>query len=639
MAFDNLPQWVKDEQAAATSATSTDPLTRTTSGDSGTGAGAGATGDTQTYGGADAYGPNMQPDGTYRAQTAAQAIAMIQAGVPQSSIVIPDGSGGYRPPTGHELTQAQISSTGDVHGVDTTGNTYGTAASAVSGELGLPDLTKALGSLGIGGSNNSSGIVDAVNKVAAEAQGLAPGVRDFQLAGLDKSDAAFDPATQQYNSMYGPGGSQTTPGAGEQAFSQQGGNLLNPTAQGQVLSQTQGYLGGQSPGMSALGQVAGQLGGPTLSGQTYGQYASQLGAPSAGEQRYDATSGQYDTNALQQQAGGLNAQYAAPTNLESSLGTIAGKYSQPTASGTTFNSQQGQLSGPGALEQFAASDLNGTNPYYAQLQQQQDAALNAQFNARGGYNSGAALNALALNNASLAAQQYQQEGQLQGSAQTAQGARLAQNQSAAGAADTSNYQGLSGLTGALGTADAQRLAATNGQVGLAGAQSGMDLSYLQGGQSAANQAGSADLARTQAGIGLTSGTDATNLAQNLGYVGAADAAGAGQTSQYSALGSMAQGADAATQAQYMNYLNQAQNSQAAGLQRGQTGVADATAIGNAQAGNTISAYNNAGTQYTNMIDTSMGAQLNAAQLQAQQNQQNQANTLGYAGLLTKAFTS
>lgn len=652
----------------------------------------------------------MNPDGSYNVQNEQEVYQLTQANIPITSIKISDGNGGYRAASGKDAEIGYHKTTGNVGpdgSIPQTNNGYGGGLKALSDKLGLP--LDAVQSLLTGGGAGSSGIVDAVNKVAGEAQGYATQNRDFQLTGLDKSNQAFQPAQQSYGSMYGPGGTQTTAGQGEQAFQNVGGQLLQPGAQSQAFGQTSGYLSGQSPGMTALGQVAGQLGGPTLSSQTYGQYANQLaqpsnaqgayqnaatqlgqpslaqqsygtyanalGAPSAGEQRYQQTQGQYDANPLQQGYGALQAKYDAPTNLQSSLGDISAKYSAPSNAQSAYSSQQQQLSGPGALEQFAASDLKGSNPYYDQLRQTQDADINAQFNARGGYNSGAAMRAIALGDSNLAAQQYQQEGQLQGQAQQAQMSRLGQQQSGASSADSSNYAGAAGLTNTLGTADAQRLAATNGQVGLAGAASGMNLSYLQGGQSAANSAGSADLARTQAGINLaqgtdagnlariqtggqlanaadsqnlaktqaginlSQGTDATNLAQNLGYVGAANAAGAGQTSQYTAYGDMAQGLDATQLAQLNAYLNQAGAAQGLTQGREQQGYADAFGMGAQQAGNTLTAYGNAGNQYASMIDASLSAQLNGAQLQAQQNANGQQNALGYAGLITKLLTA
>jgi hypothetical protein len=562
------------------------------------------------------------------------------------------------------------------------------------------------GGSGSGSGDGSGGVVGAVNDVAHEAFDYADKNRDFQLSGLDKANAALDPAKASYASMYGPGGSLTGPGQGEQAFTSQGGNLLNPTEQGKALATASPFLSGQSPGMSAYQDVAGQLSGPTLSGQTYGQYAGQLGQASAGEQRYGATAGKYDTNALSQAApgfqnqlaqqsageqryadtagkydtnsldqaaGGLNAKLTGATNLESSLGSIAGKYAAPSASSTTYQQQSGQLGGPGSLEQFAASDMAGTNPYYKQLAEQQSADIDASMNARGGFNSGAALKAQALGRSNLAAQQYQQEGQLQGAAQTAQMSRLGQQQSAAGAADTANYASLAGQTSALGTADAQRLARTqsgidlagqqastnlgylsSGQqaansagaaslartqagIGLANQQSTQDLNYLQGGQTAANAASAQNLARTQAGIDLTKNTDATNLAQNLGYVGAANSAGAGQVSQYGQLASMAQGQDAASQTQYMNYLSSAAAAQKAAQDRQQQGFTDATATGAIQAANTTGQYGKAGDEYASMVGAGMGAQLNAAQLAAQQAMNDKNATYGLYGTIFKGL--
>jgi hypothetical protein len=649
----------------------------------------------------DIKGAQPQPDGSI-IYPGAKGTAVTSR--PDGSSSIYDGNGmttergpstnglpgpnlGTKNSDGSTPTRAQIENESNtINGPVGNGGVLGLGTDGFSGATDAAGAASGAATGG-GGAGGSSSVVDAVNDVAKEAFTYADQNRDFQLQGLDKANAALDPAKASYASMYGPGGSLTGPGQGEQAFTSQGGNLLNPTEQGKALATASPFLSGQSPGMSAYQDVAGQLSGPTLSGQTYGQYAGQLGQASAGEQRYGATAGKYDTNALSQAApgfqnqlaqqsageqryadtagkydtnsldqaaGGLNAKLTGATNLESSLGSIAGKYAAPSASSTTYQQQSGQLGGPGSLEQFAASDMAGTNPYYKQLAEQQSADIDASMNARGGFNSGAALKAQALGRSNLAAQQYQQEGQLQGAAQTAQMARLGQQQSAAGAADTANYASLAGQTSALGTADAQRLARTQsgidlagqqastnlgylsaGQqaadnagaaslartqagIGLANQQSTQDLNYLQGGQTAANAASAQNLARTQAGIDLTRNTDATNLAQNLGYVGAANSAGAGQVSQYGQLASMAQGQDAASQTQYMNYLSSAAAAQKAAQDRQQQGFADALGTGALESANTIGQYGKAGDEYASMVGAGMGAQLNVAQIAAQQ---------------------
>lgn len=473
--------------------------------------------------------------------------------------------------------------------IDGRGPMAGNNGSGVVNVPGIGDVgsgDSGTGGSGSGGSGSGGGVVDAVNGVANEAFKYAAENRDFQLQGLDRANAALDPAKASYASMYGPGGTLAGPGQGEQAFTDVGRNLLAPTAQSQALAAASPFLSGQSPGMGAFKQVAGQLSGPTLSSQTYGQYADQLGQQSAGEQRYADTAARYDTNALsqaapgfqnalaQQSAGeqryaatqarydtnalsqaapgfqaqlaktsageqryadtaskyndnalnqaasGFNAKLNAPTNLESSLGSIAGKYAAPSDASKTFQSQYGQLAGPGALEQFAASDLAGTNPYYRQLQAQQSADIDASMAARGGFNSGAAMKAQSLAASNLSAQQYQQEAQLQGQAQAAMQSRLGQQQAAAGDATAATYAGLAGQTSTLSAADAQRLARTQSGIDMTTQQAAANLGYLNSGQQAANSAGAASLARTQAGIGLAD----QQASADLGYLTAGQAA-------------------------------------------------------------------------------------------------------------------
>ncbi len=76
----------------------------------------------------------------------------------------------------------------------------------------------------------------------------------------------------------------------------------------------------------------------------------------------------------------------------------------------------GQYDAPTSLEQFAQSQLTGTNPYYARIQQQGLDAINQQMAARGHYNSGGALSALGNFTGQLGAQQFQDMGNLLGSA-------------------------------------------------------------------------------------------------------------------------------------------------------------------------------------------------------------------------------
>lgn len=106
--------------------------------------------------------------------------------------------------------------------------------------------------------------------------------------------------------------------------------------------------------------------------------------------------------------------------------------------GETYGQQHiGQYDQPTALETFANQQLNGNNPYYDRLRQQQSDAINQQMAARGHYNSGGALSALGNADAALYAQQFQDMGNLLG-----QASNLGLNRLNAGMGQAGNIQGL-----------------------------------------------------------------------------------------------------------------------------------------------------------------------------------------------------
>jgi hypothetical protein len=100
--------------------------------------------------------------------------------------------------------------------------------------------------------------------------------------------------------------------------------------------------------------------------------------------------------------------------------------------GETYGKQHvGQYDTPTMLEQFAQSQLNGTNPYYDRIRQQGMDAINQQMIARGHGNSGGALAALGNFTGQLGAQQFQDMGNLLGAGSTMGLNRMQQGQNTA----------------------------------------------------------------------------------------------------------------------------------------------------------------------------------------------------------------
>lgn len=115
----------------------------------------------------------------------------------------------------------------------------------------------------------------------------------------------------------------------------------------------------------------------------------------------------------------------------------AGPLSGPGIGETYGASHLNQYDQPTALELFAQQQMNGNNPYYQRLQQQQADAINQQMAARGNYNSGGALTALGNASAALNAAQFKDMGDLLGQSSSIGLGRLNAGMNAAG-----NVQGL-----------------------------------------------------------------------------------------------------------------------------------------------------------------------------------------------------
>ncbi len=477
-----------------------------------------------------------------------------------------------------------------------------------------------------GGTNNSQGYYNS-----AVGQLGQPGA----MSDLYSSMTGYGPSAGA-NALQGITSSMGGAGNTQQAFGQIGSSYLDPTASSYALQGAASSLGGPGAAQNAFDQVGSQYLAPSASSGQYATAQGQLGGPSSSQQYYQQNGAQYGaptaignlaaSNPYAQQLGGealgRNAQqlYGNSTysqnnlgnamgvaNSESDLsqhqGDISGLYNGANYVQGFQGANQSQLSGPGALEQFASSDLNRTNPYYDMLQKQQADTIDQAAAARGAYGAGGSLAAQAMGSANLRAQQYQQEGQLQGAAQQAQLARLglgadvagsASNErmgqgnalaalyqnmygdriqgaqlglSATGQADSANMARLAGITGMTQAGDQATLGRLAGQTNLASDASSSALNYLNSGMNAANTADSSLLAR-QGLLGQLAGqSDSQRLSALAGYSNMANSSDASQLARTSEIGNLAGQADSARFQGLNGYSNLAAAGDASQLAR------------------------------------------------------------------------
>lgn len=356
----------------------------------------------------------------------------------------------------------------------------------------------------------------AVNAGGTGFQSLYNGQPQTQTYGAASGGAPSYTQTQGFpgtssNGAYNPSGGGVPGGAAgapnstwwgdpaqaslENAFNQFGGAFLNPTNT-QQLNGTNPY--GQQLGGEILGRNASALYGNTTNSQN--------------------------------NLAGLNSQVNRPSELVQNAGQLGDIFGGAGNAQNYFKQAQGQLNTPGALEQFAASSLNGTNPYYERLGQQGRAAIDQSAASRGAYGAGGSLAALGNYQGALDAANFQNQGQLQGAAQQAQQARVglggtlsqSADSSALGqgnalssmyqnmfgdrmqaqglgvtgnqAADQSNIARLAGMTNMVNNGDQTTLARLAGQLGLANSADTQGLNSLN---SYFNQAGNAQQAGGQ----------------------------------------------------------------------------------------------------------------------------------------------
>lgn len=578
-----------------------------------------------------------------------------------------------------------------------------TPASATTGNSGGSQMP------GSGPTSFAPGDASSLSGIANEAFSAANSNRAWEMGQNGIAQGYYAPAQSAYQGLFGQGGQLAGPGAGEQAFSQHGGDVLQQNPDQSYYNSMIGGLSQPGAGQQAYAQVAPQLAQQGSFEQQAGGYQQALAQPGAAQNYQTSTLGQVSNpGQFEQQStayqgalsGPSNAQqayngtaggYQAPTALESAYGGLMSGYGQQgrqqqAAGGlasslnggqsqNTYAAQQKQLQAPGQLEQFAASDAAGNNPYYDQLRQTTNASLDQEFNAGGNYNSGARFAALAKADSNLAAQQYQQEGQLQGQAQGATQSRLGAQAALAGQASSEQLGRTQAQSNLLGTADQQQLQRLGGQAGLAGDVSGQSLNYLNSGIQAAQGTDQTNLARIQAGASIGQGAQAAantrlqtggQLAQNAqsdAYNQLLGGASIGQQSQQDALarqqlaisggmqsqaaglastqlgGQLANNSTVSGQNAYQDYQSAAQNAQAAAQGRGQLGFSDTSGLAQNQAATQQGFATNASDAYANMIGSGLGAQTNAIAFQAQQAQNQQAYQLALLGLGIKGATA
>ena len=473
------------------------------------------------------------------------------------------------------------------------------------------------------------------------------------LSTLYNSMSGMGP-TASAQALAGTAASLGGPGNAQQAFQQVGQSWLDPSASSAVLSGAAGQLGGPSESQNYYWSQGGQYAAPTAIGQLAASnpYAQQLGGEALGR---NAQAMYGNSTASQDIFGSTLAQAQMPSELSQQAGNISGLVNGANYMQQFAGNNAGQLSGPGALEQFAASDLNRTNPYYDMLQKQQADTIDQRAAARGAYGAGGSLAAQALGSADLRAQQYQQEGQLQGSAQQAQlarlglGANVAQgasgervNQgnalqalaqgmfgdrmqgaqlglSAAGQSDTANMARLAGITGMTQAGDQATLARLAGQAGLASDASNSALNYLNSGMTAAGQADQSQLARVGMLGNLAGQSDTQRLAGLAGYGNMAMAGDQSQLARAGLIGSLAGQTDTANQ----NFLNSQLNAAGQvdanqiariGLGAQMAGQADTQSLN--WLNNYFNQANNAQSAGQTRIDNEMNQLFNSAALQA-----------------------
>jgi hypothetical protein len=403
-------------------------------------------------------------------------------------------------------------------------------------------------------------------------------------------------ASEQLGNLYG------TPTASENLAGQAQGLYLQPTASGSANSYAQG-IAQQTPQLIQNGGAleSGYNGANNVQNyynQTQGQY---LGPTETA--KLDGTIGNYysTANDLQSYMAQNGGGFTQPTESALAGQQIAGLYGSANGLQQFAGNQSDALNGPGAMEQFASSAMNNTNPYLDMVAQRGRAAIDQAAAARGAYGSGGALASLGNYQAASDAEQFKYMADVQNSGQQAQLQRLGLGADVYGRADAGRLaqgQGLQSLagqqynermTGLTGGAQASNLAGQESIrqgtaiQGLSGQEFAERLAQLAGGTSAAGAASSERLAQTnglaalyanqynqqlagaQLGVGAASAADNARMAQLSGLTNMTQAGSQSELARLAGQVSQAQASDASTLSRYGLQQNLAQNTSTSNL--------------------------------------------------------------------------
>lgn len=463
--------------------------------------------------------------------------------------------------------------------------------------------------------------------------------------GNTQVNPALENTWQQYGNAY------TQPQASDYVFGQSSQQLQGQGYGQQFYQQNQGALQGPSNSQQVLN--GGGFSGPTAIGNLassnpYGGQMQSSGLGAMSQQMLGGPSASSGANQFAQQ------QARTPTELSQSGQRIDQGYMGANQSQQFQQQNKGTLSGPGQLEQFAASSLTGDNPYANMLRQEGMDAINQQLAARGVYGSGGGLAALAKYGANLDANLFSQQAQLQGNAQNATMNRLNLGLGAAGQASSERMNQFSALQGLgndqfnqrMGAADlslaggaaedSANVARMAGITSAMGTADSMELGRLGGMANLANMASQNDISRLNAQITAAGNADTQGINRFNAMMGAAGQADASQLGRMGLLGNLAGQADS----QNLNYLNnmfstanQVQTAQSGRMQ----GLLDNMYRENAlQAGLYGGFYGQGGQLSGDAFNTGINAMGNAAGLQAQGDQAGIQSLMGLGKMFLAA---
>lgn len=236
----------------------------------------------------------------------------------------------------------------------------GTAGSGPAGGGGLlGPVYSGLGMIGLDPGQGNQQLAAGMNNIARQAQQSGNQQLQYMQGALGASEGYFNPAMGQYNALFAPGGSMTTPGYGEQAYQNVGGSIM----QTNPIQAYQQQMAGQFQQPGAMEQFANS----TLSGNNpyYNMMSSQMGKSI--DSSFNA-GGNYNSGArLAAQALGQSNLAAQTFNNEANI------------MGQGQAAQQARLAGGGSLANMSAqSGQNAYEDYLNQALAAQGASQNRQ---------------------------------------------------------------------------------------------------------------------------------------------------------------------------------------------------------------------------------------------------------------------